>query len=261
MKSLLDVQKKWEAFAHSDPLWAICSDPDRKHRRWDRDEFFATGEHEIKQVMQCLAELHLSVPGNGRALDFGCGVGRLTRAMAGYFAECCGVDISPSMIEMAQRLNSDKPNCSFVVNDQPELKQFAEGQFAFIYTSIVLQHIPVRYTKKYLMEFVRVLQPGGLLVFQVQDEFRAPALTRLRHKIAIRSRIKGLLSASGEEDWMDVYFIPEAEVRGVLQAAGVKVLDVRFTNSSDPSFNGQLRYEAKAPERGYISKQYVAIKP
>ena len=48
----------------------------------------------IDQLLGWLRELHVQVR-PGRALDFGCGVGRLTQALAGKFSECDGVDIAP----------------------------------------------------------------------------------------------------------------------------------------------------------------------
>jgi len=42
-------------------------------------------------------------PSGGRALDFGCGLGRLTQPLAERFDEAVGVDIAASMIEGARR--------------------------------------------------------------------------------------------------------------------------------------------------------------
>ena len=47
-----------------------------------------------------------------RALDFGCGVGRLTRALGTRFESALGVDISAGMIEQARRLNEAFPPAS-----------------------------------------------------------------------------------------------------------------------------------------------------
>ena len=260
MNSLEDLKRNWEDLANADAFWAICTDPARKNGKWSKEEFFATGLQELKTVMAGLDELGVQRDGSGVALDFGCGVGRLTRAMAEFFRQAIGVDISPTMIRKAQELNSDLGNCCFVSNDKPQLQEFRDGQFAFIYSSIVLQHIPPPFSMRYVEELVRLLQPGGVFVFQLLDQFKGPALARVRQKLALRRRLQKAMAGQNGGLGMDLYCVREKRVREQLEAAQAKVMDVRYTNSADPAFNGSLKYAEEAPATGYISKQYVAIK-
>src|SRR5262245_27704425 len=101
---LKTLQNNWDQLGKTDPLWAILSDPAKKGGRWDLDEFLRTGEHEIASIFDLLQSLGLSV-GSARALDFGCGIGRLTRVLSTRFDECWGLDIAPSMIAFANQLN------------------------------------------------------------------------------------------------------------------------------------------------------------
>src|SRR5262245_31636893 len=113
------------------------------HGGGSADEFFATGAGEISGALDVARELGLPVR-YGRALDFGCGVGRLTRALAARFESCVGVDVSPKMVDAARRLNDGVPNVEFVVNRDPDLRAFATGSFDLVYSSIVLQHLRSR---------------------------------------------------------------------------------------------------------------------
>ncbi|MGH9365264.1 MAG: methyltransferase domain-containing protein [Thermoanaerobaculia bacterium] len=170
-----ELQKNWEEFARIDPLWAVLTDPSKKNNRWDPQEFFATGEDEIACLMDHVATLPLSLR-RGRALDFGCGIGRLTLALCRHFEQCAGVDIAPSMIELAREYNRFGDRCQYYVNAAADLRLFEDGRFDFIYSNIVLQHIPPKYSVRYIRDFVRVLTPGGMAVFQVPSEVaRAPA--------------------------------------------------------------------------------------
>src|ERR1700691_1964495 len=112
MTSLKEIQVNFEGFAQADPLWAICTDSQKRGRRWNREQFFATGELEISRVMQYVQALVLSPRKADSALDFGCGVGRLTGALSQYFDSCCGVDISPTMIQLAKDFHGHNPRCS-----------------------------------------------------------------------------------------------------------------------------------------------------
>jgi SAM-dependent methyltransferase len=260
MSSLRELQRNWEGLAQSDPLWAICTDPARRNGNWSREEFFATGENELRMVMECLRSLKLDVAFSGAALDFGCGVGRLTRAMAAYFPQCWGVDISPTMVRLAAEFNHDVPQCRFVLNECDDLRQLEDGRFCFVYTSIVLQHIAPRYAAKYLKELPRVLKPGGILVFQLLDEYRASAAARWRQRLGLGRRLRGLTSRGNGKFFMDLHCIPECSVRQLIESAGAQVVNVRLTNSAEPSFDGKLRYLESEPAQGWISKQYCVIK-
>ena len=101
---LLDSQSLWDQHAATDPLWAVLAFPDKRGGRWTLQEFMKSGEREIALLFHRFAELQLPAPSR-RALDFGCGVGRLTQALARRMERVLGADISPVMIDLARRLN------------------------------------------------------------------------------------------------------------------------------------------------------------
>lgn len=260
MTSLEELQRNWESLAQEDPLWSICTDPEKRHQRWEVDEFFATGHREIKIVMEHLRQLEIPVDRSVPALDFGCGVGRLTRALAEYFPECWGVDISPTMIRLAEDFNTSDPRCHFRLNQAPDLQIFEDRFFGFIYTSIVFQHIEKSIVEKYLAELIRTLKSGGVFVFQIVDRFQAGAVGKLRHKLKIRSRMARLFKTNHDTFRMEMHCIPETQMRGLLKGLRVRIADIRCTNSADPGFNGNLQFLDHDPERGFVSKQYCVIK-
>jgi 2-polyprenyl-3-methyl-5-hydroxy-6-metoxy-1,4-benzoquinol methylase len=169
-------KRDWEDLAKIDPLWAVLSDPARQYGGWNEQEFYQTGLVEIDAVMRRVNELRPDLP-RGRALDFGCGVGRLTRALTSYFGRVTGVDISESMIAQA-RLNCATWPCEFFLNVDDNLSQIEDEQFDFVYTCKVLQHQPsTRDVLNYVSAFVRILKPAGMAVFQVPS--RLPLRYRL----------------------------------------------------------------------------------
>jgi SAM-dependent methyltransferase len=258
MTTLDRLKKDWEALTARDALHAILTDSGKTGGKWEIAEFMATGDIEIQTVMSYLAGLGYRPNYSGTALDFGCGVGRLTQSLARRFASCTGVDISRQMIQKAESLNQHA-HCRYVVNSDTRLP-FADTSFSFIYSNIVLQHVPQRISKRYLREFVRVLAPGGVLVFGVQDSFAAPdvrsLLIRVRHILHVRSRIKIALGL-GPGD-MQMHCLPERIVRDALASANV--IDIQLTNTAAKDFNGRLVYLQKAPKAGYIGKQYCVVK-
>ena len=90
--NLDDLKKHWNTFAKIDPYWAILTDPSKKDGKWDTEEFFQTGIEHIKSIIDYIESLNLKLQ-KGRALDFGCGTGRLTQGLCTFFNECLGIDI------------------------------------------------------------------------------------------------------------------------------------------------------------------------
>src|SRR5205809_501859 len=84
--SLRKQKRDWNDLADLDPLWAILSHKNKKFR-WDLNEFFSTGQTEIDKTIKIAEQLDYPRDWD-LALDFGCGVGRLTRALAKNFQEC-----------------------------------------------------------------------------------------------------------------------------------------------------------------------------
>src|SRR5438105_6728894 len=169
--TLAELQQVWESLAQDDPLWAIISDPEKTERRWDPEEFFASGETDINALIQVLAREEIDFDPDV-ALDFGCGVGRLTQPLAARFNKAYGIDISRQMVRLAEKYNRYPDRCRYILNVEPSLRVVADSSVSFIYSMIALQHIPPPICANYLREFVRILKPGGLLVFQLSSHHR-----------------------------------------------------------------------------------------
>jgi ubiquinone/menaquinone biosynthesis C-methylase UbiE len=244
------LQREWDDLAREDPLWVVLSTDDGKFGGWDTEEFLETGAREVADVLARAERLGLPQR-RGRALDFGCGVGRATGALAASFDEVVGVDISEAMIARARELHADRAGCTFVVADAPDLSAFADGEFDLVHTRIVLQHQHSdEAIERYLAELVRVLDSEGLLVFQL------PAGLPLAVRLQPRRRLYRLLSRAGLRPrtlyWrlglhpMAMRALPEERVREVLADAGARVLDVEARRDPGYGFDDRVYFAAKA---------------
>ena len=184
------LKRDWEDMGGVDPMWAVLSQPEYRYGRGSLSAFFATGDVEVEHILHMAAGFGL--PGRRhRCLDVGCGIGRVTAALARRFDECVGIDISPAMLELGRDLNRDVPNCSFLETHGENLADFESESFDMVNASIVLQHLPDSYAiRRYISEFVRVLVPGGVAVFQL------PAAIPPLHRLQPRARVH-LLRGSG----------------------------------------------------------------
>lgn len=258
MKTLEKLENVWENLAEQDALWAILTDPGKAGGKWSVAEFMATGQAEIETVMNYLAGINCIPDRGGAALDFGCGVGRLTQAISPCFASCVGLDISQQMVLKAEALNRYK-QCRYVASQNTQLP-FGDDEFSFIYSNIVLQHMPRHLSNTYLHELLRVLKRSGVLVFGIQDSFivrdASSLMSRIRQLLRVRSRIKDALGI-GQGD-MQMHCTPERIIRRTLSSA--RIVDIQLTNTAAKDFNGKLVYLSEPPASGYLAKQYCVVK-
>src|SRR5215468_9429792 len=108
-ESVSQLSNSWDQVAKLDALGVVLSERRKPHGTWAVDDFFSTGEVVVNSALGRCRELGLAIKYD-RALDFGCGVGRLTRAFASRFSKCVGVDVSFEMVSQARELNREIPN-------------------------------------------------------------------------------------------------------------------------------------------------------
>jgi ubiquinone/menaquinone biosynthesis C-methylase UbiE len=246
---LRHLQRTWNDLGRTDPLWAVLTAPDKRGNRWELGQFFATGVGEIDALMRYIESLGLSLP-KRKALDFGCGVGRLTQPLADHFHEVWGVDIAPSMIELAREYNRHGDRCKYHVNDKGNLSFFPDQSFDLVFSLLTLQHMPPEYAKAYIREFLRVLRPGGLLVFQMAGEQTA---VRTGPAVSLRRFFRWLIPEPVIRAYrklryrhlIEMYGIARGEMVAFLEENGARVLDVQ----QDTSAGG-----------GWTSFRYFALK-
>lgn len=223
--------RDWNDLANVDAMWAVLSHPGMEHGNWNEGDFFRTGIEEIAEVRGMLTTLGFTECPDS-ALDFGCGLGRLTVALRQFCREVIGVDVSSAMIERARSLHTQ---CEFVHNPHSDLRVFSPQRFDLIYSRRVLQHQPsAAGILRYVSEFVRVLKPGGIAAFQI------PSRVPWHHRLQPRRRVYGLLRALGFSpqllySWnfhpMRMTAVPEHEVRAVVERAGGRILQIAPDNS------------------------------
>lgn len=240
---LLELKKTWDRLGMEDPFGAILTPEWDDHRV---DEFFERGEIEIKEVMRIVDSIEakypdVSVP-RKLALDFGCGVGRLTQALAGYFNEVHGVDISSSMINKANELNSHGGGCIYHLNESDGLGLFSDSTFDFIYSNVTLMHMEPKYAETYIQELLRVVEPGGLLIFQYLSEPKldpndSKNMTKVIKHLAkttvpevllhwIRKIRYENLRQKTDKPVIEMYWMKRERVETLLKKSGARILDV-----------------------------------
>lgn len=251
---LSELHQSWEHLAKEDPLWAILSDPAKKGCKWDLQEFLASGEREIDAVVKYLNRRRVDVP-RGAALDFGCGVGRLTQALCEHFEQAVGIDISETMIHLATEYNAKGDRCRYILNQTNHLP-FDEDTFDFVFSSIVLQHIEPRHSKHYIREFIRVLKPEGVALFQIPSNVSEEFLTQQAAQRAAETPVakpaaNQPVNRKNEkplESFIQMHAVHVDEVSRMIEDSGVEIIEILKDGSAGMEWDS-YRYCARKPKR------------
>ena len=232
-----DLMRHWDKFGKEDPLWGILSEKDKKGGGWNLDEFFETGRKEIERLM---GHVH-SVKGGlsfQSALDFGCGVGRLTQPLCSYFHEVHGVDIASSMIELARGYNRHGPRCQYHLNATNDLSLFENDRFDLIYSNITLQHMKPKYSRRYIQEFVRILKPGGLLLFQLPHAPNYATLKGFIIGVSPSSVFNAFLRIKHRnKPIMEMYGIRRQGVARLIASCNARIIDIQQNDNAGQYWN------------------------
>ncbi len=167
----------WNALGETEPFFAVLTDARFLRERMseeDRQAFFASGEADIAHLFDLIARPDFAPKS---ALDFGCGVGRLTRALAKRIERVAGIDVAPSMLRIARE---NVPQATFSA-------EIPDERFDLIVSLIVFQHIPVRRGEHLLDELLSHLSADG--VAALQFTFRRPGSFLRRVARTIRGRV------------------------------------------------------------------------
>ena len=235
----MSTDRAWQQYGKDNPYFGVLSDERFRGASLCESalrDFHASGEQYVQETL-ALCQRHFAAPVPTKALDFGCGVGRLTLALARHFESVTGIDVSQAMLDEA------RTSCNTLgvgnVRWCEKLEELAheEGTFSFINTFIVLQHIEPTRGLGFIAAMLRLLDQGGhgaIHLTYAREKDRATLGVRpfgSKATQAIRRRLSALhrrLARRDPEMQMNAY--PLNEVLFRLQDAGVQQVHTRFTD-------------------------------
>jgi SAM-dependent methyltransferase len=234
-----DTDTDWRALGESQPHWAVLSHDDYRSENLTEERlqaFYDTGRVDIEHTVALLHEA-TGVRPSGAALDFGCGVGRLTEAMCDYAETVVGCDISPGMLRRA----CDRHGRARYVQGLPE------GSFSWINSFIVLQHIPPERGMPILETLLGKLEPGGLLSVQL-----TVWLEPRNMQPAPRPGWRGVLDVMARRRWVQrlqpgVIFMYAYDLSAVVRLVNLAgITDMRMVSTDHDGHHGVIILGRKA---------------
>lgn len=201
MANLATARKFWDEKAIENPFWYISSFGPYSGR--DEAEFWRSGIEIWKDLKRVSG---FTPNATETVVEIGCGVGRLTRAMASEVARIHAFDISRNMIELAQKLAPD--SVQFHWTSGMSLRPLPDRTADLTLAYCVLQHLPdLQALSAYLHEMVRVTKESGIVAFTLSPKRPATMLLPLaRMKAALREIGGGAPGPKGtfRKEWIGI---------------------------------------------------------
>ena len=214
-KKFNNLKKVWNNYGKNEAYWSVLTGDDYKPNliKNNFEKFYKTGEKAIKNFENILQK-HNETLKDKIILDFGCGVGRLTKACTFYSTNVYGMDISEEHLKIAR--SNVKSAKFYIVNNLNNLPKLPKNP-EIIISLIVLQHNEPIFIKRYLIQLLSLLKNEGI------------ALIHIPYKISS--------SLVNSPDKMQMHFLPKNVVRDITYKSNCIVLEEIDSNDGDTVFN------------------------
>jgi SAM-dependent methyltransferase len=177
------------------------------------DDFWSSGDTASAQLLRTLAR-HGFTPSGKTCVEYGCGVGRVTTALARSFARVDAYDISAAHLELAQQRARELgvDNVHFhecAANIRADLEPCDT-----FYSRIVFQHNPPPLITQLIRKALAALRAGGIAAFQVPS-----------YMSGYRFRLREWLEADHPLD-MQMHCLPQAKIFELVAEQRCALLEV-----------------------------------
>lgn len=239
----------WENLGITDPYYAVATFDNFRSAAIDekaRREFFESGSRHVAEVWSEIESRFDVELRPKHALDYGCGVGRISLPMAAKCGRVTGVDISRAMLNETRRNMTEKGIENISLQTTEEFENADADIYDFVHTYIVLQHVNPSVGCGIIEKITQRLAPGGFGMIHITHTNLSSPLRRLRFTIyrdvpfvhrflnALRGRSKPL---------MPMYEYDRDRVRGILDA---NACTARFEVPTDHGFLGEMIFFRKS---------------
>ncbi|MDT8387306.1 MAG: class I SAM-dependent methyltransferase [Thiogranum sp.] len=213
------IQSSWEHLGATEPHWSVLTNEQfrQEHIAENEEAFYQSGKHHVDALWRSLQRVGVDPSAFSSCLEYGCGLGRVTRWLAERFDTVYGYDISSAHLQGAGNYLARAGIDNVVlqtVTSPAEVAQLAAVDV--VYSLIVLQHNPPPVIALIVHGLLAALNPGGVAYFQVPTYQRGYSFSSARY----------LSAAQSAEKEIEMHVLPQSEIFAIARQNGAQVLEV-----------------------------------
>lgn len=163
--SVRNTDADWHAISSAEPYFGVLTDPRfLKQNLTDAatHDFYQSGGSDVEWAIGNIRTRFEPSFRASHAIDFGCGVGRHSFALAEHADRVTGVDVSPTMLAIAERARIQRGLASVAFRDG-----LPDEPAQWVYSCLVFQHIPPARGYDLLRDLLARLAPRGIASIQL----------------------------------------------------------------------------------------------
>ena len=213
------VQDTWQYLGEVEPHWSVISADNLKQTNLEDatiNNFYESGKHDVARFINTLERNGVDTSSFKLCLEYGCGLGRVTRWLAERFEEVIGCDISQSHLQYAKNYLSDEGIRNVTLRHLNTIEGIEDLlPVDVVYSIIVLQHNPPPIIELIIRNFIKTLKPGGVAYFQVPT-----------YKLGYNFSLKDYLSGEAKHREIEMHYLPQKTVYEIVNQEGGQILEV-----------------------------------
>jgi cyclopropane fatty-acyl-phospholipid synthase-like methyltransferase len=212
------IQKQWDKLGATEPYWSIVTQPQNYMAEFDqnREQFFVSGNSTCQNFLATLRRCGINPTQLETCLEVGCGVGRVTRYLAGAFNQVIATDISAKHLALAQAYLAEKELQNVELQHWHNEDQMRQLPMVDVIMSVItLQHNPPPVMSWMISSLLSHLRTGGVAYLQIPTYKNGYLFEAERYL------------ASSPPETLEMHYLPQPELFRLFAEANCQCLEVR----------------------------------
>jgi 2-polyprenyl-3-methyl-5-hydroxy-6-metoxy-1,4-benzoquinol methylase len=215
---LSHIHKVWEYLGKTEPHWSVLAAEQFKRSNIQKSEdiFYDSGRNDVATLFNTLDRNAIDYTTFKTCLEYGCGLGRVTRWLAERFEKVFAYDISRPHLQGAKNYLTKVGIRNVVFHHISKIQDIENLPKAdLVYSVIVLQHNPPPVIGLIIKNLVKALNPGGVAFFQVPT-----------YMIGYRFSLQEYLANEATKHEMEMHVLPQSKIFDIVMKEGGKPVEV-----------------------------------
>lgn len=212
------IHQEWEHLGATEPYWSVVTQPQYYQAEFasHSEQFYTSGKYSADVFLAALRRCGVNPAQLSVCLEVGCGVGRVTWALAAAFNKLIAADISKHHLDLAENYLSGKGVHNVEFQHWQTVHAIRQlPQLDAIFSVITLQHNPPPVMVWMLRELLGKLCPGGVACIQIPTYRNGYMFEGERYLHSPPSKT------------LEMHYLPQPEVFRIMTEAGCHCLEVR----------------------------------